>query len=595
LNNLLKTAGQYEIRLIQHKINETVNLLKDLSNIKAEAPDTASHFLLRRFNHPDVSSAIICHFRLIASSWLAAKSAVYVAYLPEGFDINSHRDRWLDAPQKEIEALGLTLLVDSLLRPLGVGFELVNLDEPEASTRSRYSETLVDLNDNDSSTGLATVHLLRRHNHYDILYTDAYADEEEIPEDTSNALPQETPREARAEFGAYSHKVSFQNPETRFVRDLPAFAPRENNTLMSLADLCLSESRICPVLGINGQGQVLEVHTSMNQRTFEPKSSSLTGLADITAFAENEEREEAIIKARQRRLKETEPKGLYDPSTSATLSASAAGGSSLRLEHTANAESFQLEHIEPIALDEGVLKIPVGKLLRSQNNSGIDDRSDWGEEGEEEEDEEEEDEDEDEDDEDEEEFRDMKSGGCFFEDRSILKSGNLGDRGDLKSFLDRVQAGVVDCLMKDFWGMANQIIKSSVKTHGSPTDSSGRSSETHGSLQQQLQGFTPGKRSREEENDEPSEQDGDRGSKKPKSVFTPLDISEERPQFACPYRKHDPRKYNVNEWAACALTPREGVARVKFEILKSFARDTELIVLKVSLIFKTSNSSMPPM
>ncbi|CZR65598.1 uncharacterized protein PAC_15498 [Phialocephala subalpina] len=34
-------------------------------------------------------------------------------------------------------------------------------------------------------------------------------------------------------------------------------------------------------------------------------------------------------------------------------------------------------------------------------------------------------------------------------------------------------------------------------------------------------------------------------------------------RFACPYRKHDPHKYNVMEWASCGLTPHNTIARVK--------------------------------
>lgn len=33
--------------------------------------------------------------------------------------------------------------------------------------------------------------------------------------------------------------------------------------------------------------------------------------------------------------------------------------------------------------------------------------------------------------------------------------------------------------------------------------------------------------------------------------------------FACPYRKHDAQKYNVNDWSICALTPQNGIHRVK--------------------------------
>jgi hypothetical protein len=129
---------------------------------------------------------------------------------------------------------------------------------------------------------------------------------------------------------------------------------------------------------------------------------------------------------------------------------------------------------------------------------------------------------------------------------------------------------LVECLMEEFWDMTNQTLSSNMRTHGSPPDSSTTPSENNVSLRKQFSSSTPGKRSWEDGNGEPPEQDREGGSKKPKSALTPLEISSEALHFACPYRKHDPRKYNVNQWAACALTPQKGVARVKFDILEIF-------------------------
>jgi hypothetical protein len=41
------------------------------------------------------------------------------------------------------------------------------------------------------------------------------------------------------------------------------------------------------------------------------------------------------------------------------------------------------------------------------------------------------------------------------------------------------------------------------------------------------------------------------------------EVSEKLSKFACPYRKHDPKKYSVPNWGPCALTPLQTVARVK--------------------------------
>lgn len=41
-------------------------------------------------------------------------------------------------------------------------------------------------------------------------------------------------------------------------------------------------------------------------------------------------------------------------------------------------------------------------------------------------------------------------------------------------------------------------------------------------------------------------------------------------ELACPYRKHDPLKYNVQQWRTCVLTPHKTIARVKVRIQQRF-------------------------
>jgi hypothetical protein len=149
----------------------------------------------------------------------------------------------------------------------------------------------------------------------------------------------------------------------------------------------------------------------------------------------------------------------------------------------------------------------------------------------------------------------------------------LREGDSMKSILGRVKDELVTCLMKEFWDITKQTLNSNLRMYGSPSDSSSPSSDNNGALRTKPSHFTLEKRSREDGNDEPPEQDRGRGSKRPKSGLTPLEISDEPPHFACPYRKHDPRKYNVNEWVACALTPQKGLHRVKFDILRALGAD----------------------
>lgn len=75
--------------------------------------------------------------------------------------------------------------------------------------------------------------------------------------------------------------------------------------------------------------------------------------------------------------------------------------------------------------------------------------------------------------------------------------------------------------------------------------------------------MSSGKRTGEGEREDFPEEDGDGRPKRPKVPSTSTTSFEELAQFACPYRKHDPRKFNFRDWPTCALTPQRTVARVK--------------------------------
>jgi hypothetical protein len=71
-------------------------------------------------------------------------------------------------------------------------------------------------------------------------------------------------------------------------------------------------------------------------------------------------------------------------------------------------------------------------------------------------------------------------------------------------------------------------------------------------------------RSRDDIDDENPENEDTRGFKRPKLTNSSSSSMAVSMLFACPYRKHDPRKYNIHDWSTCALTPHRSVARVKY-------------------------------
>jgi hypothetical protein len=134
--------------------------------------------------------------------------------------------------------------------------------------------------------------------------------------------------------------------------------------------------------------------------------------------------------------------------------------------------------------------------------------------------------------------------------------------------LEPVKREMVDRLMEEFWIIFHQKWSTGFRTCPSnPGDSASTSRSTFGFElgRGTLAGGNPGGgRNGDERDDEnfgndPKDGPGGKG-KEPE--FSP-NTDQTRARFACPYRKHNPRKYCVRDWRTCVLTPHNTVARVK--------------------------------
>jgi hypothetical protein len=74
---------------------------------------------------------------------------------------------------------------------------------------------------------------------------------------------------------------------------------------------------------------------------------------------------------------------------------------------------------------------------------------------------------------------------------------------------------------------------------------------------------TLGPRKRDDEDDQEGKDGEEQSPKRPRTILAPPQNPDDNAKFACPYRKRDPRKYCVQFWRPCALTPQDTVARVK--------------------------------
>lgn len=160
LNDYLVNEGGHDPALIEDFLDETFELLKELSTSMHD-PDTALAVLTTKFNI-DASMGILYHLRLLASAWLKGHSEQYGAWC--GNEPEHYSQTVLEPPEHEIDELGISLLVEILLKPAGFILEIVYLDR-SAGTKANVHR----FPDDDSGNNL-TMHLLYRPGHYDILY-----------------------------------------------------------------------------------------------------------------------------------------------------------------------------------------------------------------------------------------------------------------------------------------------------------------------------------------------------------------------------------------------------------------------------------------
>ncbi|KAG4432083.1 hypothetical protein IFR05_012437 [Cadophora sp. M221] len=142
---------------------------------------------------------------------------------------------------------------------------------------------------------------------------------------------------------------------------------------------------------------------------------------------------------------------------------------------------------------------------------------------------------------------------------------------------------LIDRLMEHFWTIFN----AEPTTHGSyaSSSSSGVSPQDLDASPQPATSISSTSilNERKREGTPGSGDDGPDNHHKRKRVST---VETARRNFACPYRKHDPHKYNVTEWHTCSSTPFGGIARVKEHL---YRRHCIIHCPRCNLIFNTKS------
>ncbi|OBT79251.1 hypothetical protein VF21_01854 [Pseudogymnoascus sp. 05NY08] len=171
LTSFIETWCGYQEWLFEDMREEVLNLLRDLAATVhvPPTPDSDSLILLR-FIDEEISNAIIYYFRLLASAWLKANAVTYRDFIPDGLGVDNYSKNMIEPAKTEIEHLGMTLLIDVLMKPVGIAVEIVYLDRSEGTDVNSHIIQAEDESGTPIHAGAPMVHLLYRPGHYDILY-----------------------------------------------------------------------------------------------------------------------------------------------------------------------------------------------------------------------------------------------------------------------------------------------------------------------------------------------------------------------------------------------------------------------------------------
>jgi len=226
-NNFLRTVGGYS-DLVTDMADEAIDLLRTISASIADAPGAAELILAQRFADANIGSYIIAHFRYLAASWLKKYPDEYQGFIAD-IGIDEYCRTTLEPSHEEIDHVGMKLLIDVLLRPIGISVVIAHLDRSAGSEVNHHQFPA------DESIGVQEpiIYLLFRPTHYDILYKD---------------LPQQPQQLPLTGTSLQVNRAAFQQRHTQRTMD-PFSIGLDMNALASIPALDLPPQPFNPVSG----------------------------------------------------------------------------------------------------------------------------------------------------------------------------------------------------------------------------------------------------------------------------------------------------------------------------------------------------------
>ncbi|KAL1301446.1 hypothetical protein AAFC00_005698 [Neodothiora populina] len=212
LTNLMNIAG-FDKWSYEDFADETYGLLRKYMGT-VDDPDVEAS-LVADFNDEELQNYIITHFKVLAAAWMKTRPDEYAPFiLPQTVD--GYVEAAIMPHGTEIDHPGINAITDILLKPAGIALDVIYLDlshGDEATTHQFAAGT-------DAS---ATINLLYRPGHYDILY-----------KRETSAQPQPPPQGVAAptylQYGTYDEEPIMDVGVPDFLAMMPGMSMVPNQT-----------------------------------------------------------------------------------------------------------------------------------------------------------------------------------------------------------------------------------------------------------------------------------------------------------------------------------------------------------------------------
>lgn len=153
---------------------------------------------------------------------------------------------------------------------------------------------------------------------------------------------------------------------------------------------------------------------------------------------------------------------------------------------------------------------------------------------------------------------------CVMRD-SVLPKASQGQGISHNSAIGPAKRKMISGIMNDFWAIFDEQWSARILQHSGSTSELSSDALVQSSNEEWRGGKLKRSRDDGEAGSDECADDGDGGSRR-RRIESNLPINPSHSTgFGCPYRKHNPRKYNHEDrqWRSCALSPLSDVSRVK--------------------------------